>query len=529
MKSLIGTLLIIFISSALKSQTLEDARRLTLNEQYETASTVFKSLVSKFPVKGDYWYYYGENCLKADEVDSAMTLFNLGIKNDPENLLNFVGLGKALKTSGKLTEASAQFDKALAMGKGKNVDVLVKVAESDIAIEPKNLERAFKLLQEAEKKEARSSRIQILTGDAFLENNDGSSAIKYYEKAQEYDPKSPQAALRLGQLWMRARNYQGKDGSKGALEYYQEAIAIDPSYAPGYRELGELYAKAQRYQEAKENYQKYLELSKGNTGARIRYASFLYVTKEYNEALAEINSIWQIDTTRNLLNRLAAYSSYELKNYEDGLKYIENFFSRQPEEKILPTDYAYYGKLLSETGNDSLAIEKLKIAIEKDSTETDLLSDMAALFSKMKKFDQAIGMYQRKAELQKATTNDYYRMGQAYYQLQEFGKADTAFMKVTEIQPKLLVGYLWRARSNSNLDPDTKEGLAKPFYEEVVIKGEEDTLKYQKELMEAYKYLGFYYYLTKDYENARINWEKVRAIDPKDQQALDALKDMKGK
>jgi len=50
-----------------------------------------------------------------------------------------------------------------------------------------------------------------------------------------------------------------------------------------------------------------------------------------------------------------------------------------------------------------------------------------------------------------------------------------------------------------------------------------------KDLTEAYKYLGFYYYINKDYPNARINWEKVKAIDPNDKQALDALKDMKGK
>ncbi|MCB0819154.1 MAG: tetratricopeptide repeat protein [Bacteroidetes bacterium] len=510
-------------------QSLEEAKRLTLNEQYEAASSMYKSLVAKFPVKGDYWYAFGENCLKAEEVDSAEALFKLGIKNDPENPINYVGLGKALKTKKNIEEAKSNFAKALEMGKGKNVSVLISVAEAQISIEPKNLSEALTLLQEAEKKEPRNPEIQILQGDAFLENNDGSSAIKYYEKAQELDPKSPQAALRLGQLWVRARNYQGKDGSKGALEYYNEAIAIDPSFAPAYRELGELYAKAQRYQEAKQNYAKYLELSKGNTGARVRYASFLFVTKEYQDALNEIKSIWQTDTTRNLLNRLAAYSAYELKDYESGLNYIQKFFERQPEDKILGSDYAYWGRLLSESGNDSLGIEKLNSALVKDSTDVDLISELAAMYAKRKELDKAIEMYNKKIELGKGTTNDYYRLGQAYYQTQQFGMADTAFMKVTEIQPKLIQGFLWRARANASLDPDSKEGLAKPFYEEVVVRGEEDTTKYQRELLESYKYLGFYYYITKDYSNSKLYWEKVQGIEPKDQQAMDALKDLKTK
>jgi tetratricopeptide (TPR) repeat protein len=529
MKFLIGTLVICLSSVSMNAQSLEDAKRLTLNEQYEAASSTFRSLVSKFPMKGDYWFYYGENCFKADEIDSSKTLFSMGIKNEPENPLNFVGMGKVYKLEGKSTNSAEQFAKALSLGKGKNVEVLTRIADAQISIDPKNLEQAFTLLKEAEKLSPRNPEVQILTGDAFLENNDGSSAIKYYEKAQDLDSKSPQAALRLGQLWVRARNYQGKDGSKGALEYYNDAISIDPSFAPAYRELGELYAKAQRYQEAKENYQKYLELSKGNIGARIRYASFLYVTKEYREALKEIESIYAIDSTRNLLNRLAGYSSYELKEYDKGLKAMERFFERQPEGKVLASDYSYYGKLLSELGKDSLAILKLEMALAKDSSDAELFSDLASLHSKMKNFDKSVEMYQRKIDVNKATTNDYYRMGQAYYQMQQFGKADTAFMRVTEIQPKLLVGHLWRARSNSNLDPDSKQGLAKPYYEEVVLKGEEDSVKYVRELTEAYKYLGFYYYITKDYPNARINWEKVKAIDPTDKQALDALKDMKGK
>ena len=529
MKSIMYVLFITLLSISTNAQSLDEAKRLTLNEQYEAASGSFRDLVAKFPVKGDYWFYYGENCFKADELDSAKTLYSLGIKNEPENPLNYVGMGKVFKVQGNSAGASEQFAKALQLGKGKNVETLVRLAEAQILINPKNLEQAFSLLKEAEKLAPRNPEVQILTGDAFLENNDGSSAIKFYEKAQDLDPKSSQAALRLGQLWVRARNYQGKDGSKGALEYYNDAIAIDPFFAPAYRELGELYAKAQRYQEAKQNYQKYLELSKGNTGARIRYASFLFVTKEYKEALREIESIYAIDTTRNLLNRLSAYSAYELKEYDKGLKSMERFFDRQPEGKVLASDYSYYGKLLSELGQDSLAIEKLELAMSKDSSDAELFSDLASLHSKMKNFDRSVEMYQRKIDVAKATTNDYYRMGQAYYQMQQFGKADTAFMRVIEIQPKLLVGYLWRARSNSSLDPDSKEGLAKPYYEEVVAKGEEDSTKFVKDLTEAYKYLGFYYYIKKDYPNARIYWEKVKAIDPNDKQALDALKDMKGK
>ena len=101
------------------------------------------------------------------------------------------------------------------------------------------------------------------------------------------------------------------------------------------------------------------------------------------------------------------------------------------------------------------------------------------------------------------------------------------------MQPKLMTGHIWRAKANANLDPDSKLGLAKPFYEKVIEIGTVDSassVKYKKELMESYKYLGAYFFLvSKDNANAILNWEKVVAIDPNDQQAIKVLEELKKK
>jgi tetratricopeptide (TPR) repeat protein len=513
------------------AQTLEDAKRLTLNEQHEAASSAFRQLVAKFPVKGDYWFYFGENLYKSENPDSAKVLYTLGVQNEPTNPLNFIGLGKVALSEGNQAEADQLLKKGLDLGAGKNVEALIRLAEVYITAEKKNLPEAFKLLQSAEKLQPKNPEIQILNGDAFLENNDGTSAIKYYEKAKALDPKSPAATLRIGQLWLRARNYQGKDGQKGALEYYQEAIQLSPDFAPAYRELGDLYALAQRYPEAKENYTKYLELSKGNTTAKRRYAAFLFLTKDYEGTLNQVNELLKVDTTYNILNRLAAYAAFEAKKFDVGLAAIEKFLARQPENKITANDFTYYGKILSALGKDSLAVVKLETALSKDSSNTDLFSDLAVIYSKQKRYEDAIRMYQKKVSAGKAITNDYFRMGQAYYQLQQFGKADTAFEQITIQQPKLITGYVWRAKANSSLDADLSKGQAKPFYEKVVEIGEADEAsanKYKKDLGEAYRYLYSYYNFTaKDKAQAQVWLEKLVNVYPEDQQLKKALEEMK--
>lgn len=519
----------IFFFSFAQAQSLADVQKYTLNEQYEVSSSLAKSLLTQYSSKGEYWFWYGENLFKSEETDSAKWAYESGIKNDPANPLNYVGLGKVLMNENKNVEGQAEINKALQLAGPKNPEVLIRAAEAYIISPTKDLTKAFSLLKDAEKLQPKNPEIQILNGDAFLENNDGSNAIKYYEKAQSLDPKSPLALLRIGQLWMRARNYVGKDGQKGALEYYKEAVAVSPDFAPAYRELGELYGRAQYYKEAKENYKTYLELSNKNVGAKARYASFLFITKEYQEAYNLIKEVMAQDTSRNILNRLAAYSSYELKDYEASLNYIEKFFSRQPVEKTLPNDFAYYGKILIANGKDSLGVIQLRAAYDKDTTNAEVITDAAAAFAKIKRYDEAAFFYNRKIDLGKAITNDYFRLGQAYYNLKEFGKADTAFTVITEKQPTLGVGHFWRARSNSSLDPDSKLGLAKEHYEKFITLSEPDAVKNARELTEAYKYLGFFYYQSKDYVNSKLFWEKVKVIDPADKQANDALADLKTK
>jgi tetratricopeptide (TPR) repeat protein len=528
MKKILSIALSIISLGVSQAQTLDEAKRKTDNEQFEVAGADFRQLVQRMPQNGEYWFYYGENYYKSESLDSALVAYQSGVQNAEKSPLNYVGLGKIALENGEVAEAEKHFSKAKELGK-KDAEVLIRIAEAYILAPKKDLQKAFQYLGEAEKLAPKNPEIQILNGDAFLENNDGSSAIKFYEKAQSLDPKSPKALLRIGQLWTRARNYVGRDGQKGALDYYKEAIAVAPDFAPAYRELGELYAKAQRYQEAKENYGRFLELSSKNMSAKVRYASFLYLSKEYNEAIQQIKEIRQIDTTRNLLNRIAGYAHYELKQFPEGIEAMERFFRNTKVDKIIPSDHVYYGKLLLEIERTDEGIAQLRKAFELEPENADLLTDLALIYTKLRKFEEAIDVYSKKVVLGKAGVNDYFRLGQSYYNIKEYGKADTAFSYVTEKQPKLAVGYFWRARANSGIDPESKDGFAKPHYENFISIAEEDTEKNKKELIEAYSYLGYFYYITKEYTNSRDFWEKVKALDPENVQAKEALADLKTK
>lgn len=544
-----GTILLVLILQLfiLPAQDIKKAITLTDNEQFAAARKVYEELIKQQPQNPEVYFYFGESFLKSYFTDTAnidlkemtalaRTQFEKGVTAGPTNPLNYIGLGKAALYNGNNTEAEVQFQKAISLlpsgkqSKTMNMPVELqvktyqKIAEAYLRTPDKDTAVILPYLRKAEKLDKKNAETFLIRGDALLFTlNDGSNAIINYKRAQDLDPRSSKAKLRLGQLWVRAKRYQD------ALAYYKEAVDIDSTFTPAYRELAELYALAGQYENAKINYKKFLDLSGQNTYAKVRYASFLYLTKEYNDAIDQINEILTQDQSYNFLYRLAAYSYYELNQADKAKQSIETFFKNTKPDKILQSDYIYYGKIFSKLVQDSLAIIQYKKAMDMDSTNMDIISDMSISYNRMKKFDQTAALYEMKERMGNASVQDIYTKGKSYYQAQNWIKADTAFATVISKKADFLPAYLWRARVNAQLDPETDKGLAKPHYEKFAEMAVVDSIKNAKDLVEAYSYLAYYYLKTKKFCESIDHWQKVLIYDAKNEKALDAIKGLKGR
>ena len=524
------------------SQDLQDAIRLTKSEQFVKASSMYKALIRQAPTNGDLYYFYGRNFMYkfysdtlnislSEMADSAKVEYETGVTQDPANPLNFVGLGGLNLINKKIPDAQAQFakatallpskaNKALKMEPAKQARVLIEMAEWYVFTGTRDTASVFSWLRNAEKLDSKNPLLYIVRGDVyFYLLNDGSKAITNYNMAQALDPKSPAAKLRIGQLWMRARQYTT------ALNYYQDVVKMDSTFAPAYRELGSLQARAGRQEEAKKNLNKFIELS-GNTSARKQLVNTLIELKDYNEAIVELNKILLVDNTDNDVNRALAYSYFETQQFDKGLVCIKKFIANAKPDKVRALDYTYYGRLLAKTKQDSLASEQLLKAYSMDTSKVELISEAALSYTRVKKYDKAKEHYERKIKLKRGVPMDYYNLGKVYYSLQDYVNADTNLAIFNKLQPEYVPGWLWRARTKSNLDPDSKLGLARPVYLIILEKTKNDLVKYSKERIESYYYLAFYNLLqfndTKgkgfalkamDYSN------KVIAIDSKDEKA----------
>lgn len=519
-------------------QELNSALKLVISEQYENAGKAFEEILKKEPANGNVYYYYGEALIKdylsdtlsnslKEMANKANGLFRKGIENDPTNELNDVGLGAVtLLLSNDTVAADKYFIKAEASIPIKqkylshrDARLLTKLGTSQLLGNVNRYNKALNFLLKAKEIDPENASIYLALGDVYARKNDMQNALASFNKALSLDPTSPVAKIKIGNIYLRASSLNA------ARPYLDEARQIDSTFAPVYRELGELYTMAGQFNLAKSNFRKFLDLSGDNIPAKIQYAKALFRTKDFSNALTTLQEILVVDKSRNYLNRLAGYCCYDKKppELEKGLLYMEEFFKNTDPEAIIPRDYLYYGRIQYKVAkNDSLALIKafdsLNKAYAMDSNNVILVSEIASNYYYSRWYNNAINWLNIKESKGKSGKDDLMLIGKSYYQLGEFHNADSIFNKVVATQPDNMQAYVYLARSASSLDPTSELGLAQPKFESLIQKVGTETVKYAKELQEAYTYLGYYNIKKSDYTAAKLWYTKLFELDPANKQ-----------
>ncbi len=537
MKPIIILLSCLFSLNAFSQQDLNAALKLANSEQYEEAEKVFQDLLAKDASNGDIYYYYGETYLKdylsdtfsnsLDEyAQKAEQLFQEGIKAAPGNALNQVGMGAVtlLRTS-DTTKAIPYFTQAESSipVKLKKKDytpqqaiVLTKLALAQLFGRVHRFKAAINYLSRAKIINPDDPNIYMALGEVYIKMNDASNALFNYNQALNKDPKSPRPKIRIGNIYMRVPNLNA------ARPYFEEAKEIDSTFAPVYRSLGELYTLAGRYDLAKENYAKFVQMSGNTTPAKVRYGNSLFRAKDYEGALTVIKEVLQVDHSRNYLNRLAAYSSYDKRpqDLEGAKTYMEEFFKNASEESVIARDYAYYGRTLyrlskGDTAMQNQAFEQLKKAYELDPTDGTVLSELAMDYYYARRYDDAIDMYKLKSEKGISAKSDDMQIGKAYYAMNDLEKADSTFKEVISAEPENIQAHIYLARTASKVDSTSENGLAEPEFLKVIELTKNDSVKYKAELFEAFSYIGYYLMQTKRYDESKAWYNRLINLDPK--------------
>jgi len=434
-------------------------------------------------------------------------------------------IAKLVKANKDNPKAIKDQIKAFEKANKKNAEALAGLGRAYLDV--KDTANARIYAEKAVKADSKNAAGYLLQGALAEFCNDGGTAAMWYEQAISADPKDPNGYIKY------ARVYQKVDAA-GAEEKLRALTSIDPSY-PVDAEIAHMYYTNNKLKKAFENYQK-VDKSKLDDAKLLEYSMAALLLGE-SKTSVEVSEYGVQKKPRSAgFNRITFYNYTDLKEYHKALKYADALFNNCDSAKFTARDYLYLGHANKGAGNVDAAITAFDKAFELDNAKTDVLKLISDTYLDGKNYDKAVEYYEKYIQyVDKKKVSDYTSLAKIYMTMAEdparktegLQKADKAYAELAAEFPnnKDYAAYQ-RAHIHYAMNPDMKQGAAKPYYEEYasLVEGKaEKTAAETKTLAEAYNYLAVYYVQNDKMTEAKEYAVKLQAIQPENETAAQIL------
>jgi len=506
--------------------------------------------------------------LKKDAGSGDIALYNLHRKNS-KNLDIVIAIGRAYLDNGMFEKAEVKLKEARSIhNKNAKVNIFdgdILVAKKDVKLlgdaagkydmalyfDPNNCLTYFKIAEIYERNNLALSIEYLETviekcpdykiarrilGKISSQNGLYSKAITAY---QTYFSLTDQQTIDdiekyAGAYYFSGTNEEAKGNHEGAKRNYKEAkvlvergLKTDPNHFILNRYLMYILAKTENLEDGLKQVEKFFSLPPDISGYiyldYTMYASILKKVERYNEAIEQYDIAIQLEPDKAELYKEASDIAKVKKDFGLAAMYYKNFMAKKAEQErktnpefedqmsdLYALSFNYYSAGVTISRNLQLAEE----LIQNESIINNIVAE------------------NKEVNIDSLKTNIPYFIKQ--YSLYNLNKADAVVdiliekieqVLLTEKKP-LYTGHRLKALVKYAINPDVKEGPAKPYYERVVeiITSQEEVSTPDKQiLLEAYNYLGYHYFLIGDKPNTILYWNKVLEIDPQNENAIKVL------
>lgn len=533
------------------AQTRADGMTAMQLEEWDNAISIYSTLVKASPADQDAMLTLGNAYLAKGDNAKANETFKAAYDAKPDGALAYVALARMALLSNNIAETDAQLKKASKNAK-KDMVALRQIGETYLfyvspGSKKPNFTRTEELLKAAVDVNGKDFSTLMSLAYCYKEIPNGGLAAQFYAYAEDVEPKNPLPKLMIAKVYKSA-----KVPDKPVI-YFDKAIAVQQNYTPALRGKAEYLYFARKWEDAT---QAYKDLVAKGADVKIedemQLANCLYITKDCKGCSELVEKILAKDGTKNYLRRLQAYCDYENGDYARGLKILDDYFKIVTPEKVLPSDYEYHGNLLLKTkGDTAVAITNFLKAIQMDTTggRWPLHKEIADLQYTRKDQCGAAQSYKTYLDSLPPTDANYatylYKMGLSQYYCKtdslRYVNAEKTFNKITVARPTALIGWFWSARAAEMQDPSpdaitanpelaNQYGRARTYYEKYVELAT-DKEKNKKDLLRAYQYLAYCYFVKKEeagFNNITTKWLELEA-DPEKIKTINEMKEAFGK
>lgn len=416
----------------------------------------------------------------------------------------------------------------------KNPEVLVGIGQAYLNV--KDTANASKYAELALKRDNKYAKAWILKGDISVMKDDGGEAAQNYQNAMYFDPKEPDGYYKYA-LVQRGVNPQAAVDALEQLRQNRPDFPVD-AYS------GRIFYNAGKFEDAVKAYAKVSNLTSMEDQDITNYAISNWLLGNRDKAVSICQTALSKNPRKAAWNRVAFYCYTDMKNTDQSLAYADKLFNQSDSAHFTGEDYTYYGtalKLAKKYDEAVNAYEKALDINKGNEKQTKLIyGNLSEVFMEKQDFDKAVE-YLKKSFGAEPTFDEYYQLADIYSRVGDamvkakdtrandtYSKAIDIYKSMKDKFPKYKTtcNYLL-ADTYGKMDPESKQGLAKPFYQEIIntLGSVTDLQGGEKQMLNAaYFYMMVYEInVKKDLASAKNYAQKLQTIDPDNEYAKQVL------
>lgn len=273
------------------------------------------------------------------------------------------------------------------------------------------LAKADERLIQIDKKNVKS---RVRLADYLLEKGKLEEAYQHYKQVALLEPKNVDAHKQLYELATKL------DRKTEAVSYLKKYLALRPKDAEAQRDLGDLLYEKKQFDGALEAYRMVIKLDPSMRGFYKRYADIVIkkgLQSEVIKALSTLIASGDAD--------LSAYTTLGMiyqqqKSYQKALDVYQKALVLDPQNANVLSAYA---SCQAATGDIKGAIITYEQAVMMDPKAVDELKDLADLYSKQKRTEQAMETYMKYLDKKPSDQEVARKVGRYAYDKKMYEKA----------------------------------------------------------------------------------------------------------
>ena len=365
----------------------------------------------------------------------------------------------------------------------KNAEGFTLLGEAYLMIDSVDL--ALGALVQAKDIDPANARIYDLIGDTYWKQKIYAAAEEQYRKSTEIDSMSVKVYLKLADASKKMRHYND------AARAMQRVLVLDAVNLPALRGLADLFVRGKQYAPALPVLELLVRLQPDSMTSTIQYIKALSETKGDSILIPLAKKVLEKDPSQEEVKNILATAYERTKDFERGAELLDKM---NPDS--LKTEALISGaKTYKELEMWDKAINFYLRAMKKDSARCDVPYDLGTTYMKMKRYEEAITMFERKILCD--TTPGYLyaahlNAGMCLMQLKLFKQAKVHIQAAIQLRPDNVQAWMTLAQCLGQMDQTSEEIAAYKKIIEIVNAAKEngDEGKPTPQPGEAYKMVG---------------------------------------